>query len=197
MNIRTLFFPELYWDYQCHLIFKLLYKFQSEHCSANFCQPNFSRWNTIYFSHYHWFVLFGFNQFLCVIKVIFFFPPQCSTCIRSSPHCTDKYYRTTWTYQERNPLHIIHSDSLKHGLSVSNLFKYSLVSLNVKMHTYCYCWTHKAYRAHLKGSYTTALLLPLGTLISAAFPPLKTQENLYMQMREGSMHTHKQAHIPL
>lgn len=44
------------------------------------------------------------------------------------------------------------------------------------MHTYCYRWTHKACRAALKGWYTATLLLPLGTLNSVAFPPLKTEE---------------------
>lgn len=61
-------------------------------------------------------------------------------------------------------MHIIHSDSLKHALSVCNLFKYSLVSLNVEMHTYCYRQTHKACRAGLKGWYTAALLIPVGML---------------------------------
>lgn len=96
----------------------------------------------------------------------------------SSPslHFTHTEYRNSWTYQKGNPLHIIHSDSLNHGLSVCNLFKYSLVSLNVEMHTYCYRWTHKACRAGLEGWYTAALLLPLGILCSVAYPPLKTEE---------------------
>lgn len=95
-------------------------------------------------------------------------------------------------------MHIIHSDSLKHGLSVCNLFKYSLVSLNVEMHTYCYRRTHKACRAGLKGWYTAALLLPLGILSSVAYPPLKTEETFTYKCESAcaSQHTHrsKQTH---
>lgn len=94
-------------------------------------------------------------------------------------------------------MHIIHSDSLKHGLSVCNLFKYSLVSLNVEMHTYCYRRTHKACRAGLRGWYTAALLLPLGMLDSVAFPPLKTEDNFTCKCASvcagKQKHTAKQA----
>lgn len=89
-------------------------------------------------------------------------------------------------------MHIIHSDSLKHGLSVCNLFKYSLVSSNVEMHTYCYRWTHKACRAALKGWYTAALLLPPVTLNSVALPPLKTDETFTCKCAKQT-HTGKQA----
>lgn len=98
-----------------------------------------------------------------------------------------KCYRTNRTHQGRNPSHIIHSDSLKHALSVCNLFKYSLVSSNVEMHTYCYRRTQKACRVALKGWYAAVLSLPLGMLNSIAFPPLKTEET-------PKMYAHAQTH---
>lgn len=93
-------------------------------------------------------------------------------------------------------MHIIHSDSLKHSLSVYNLFRYSLVSLNVEMHTYCYRRTHKACRAGLRGWYTAALLFPLGMLSSVAFPPLKTEETLTCKCASGCKQTHTAKQAP-
>lgn len=118
---------------------------------------------------------------------------MCPLFILNKKNKINKSYRTSWTYQEWNPLHIIHSDSQKQGLSVSNLFKYSLVSLNVGMHTYCYRRTQKACRAGLKGWYTAALLLPLGMLCFVAVLPLKAAEETFL-CKCASAHARKQTH---
>lgn len=74
---------------------------------------------------------------------------------------------------------------LKHGLSVCNLFKYSLFSLNVEMHTYCYRRTHKTCRAGLKG-----------ILHSAAFPPLKTEGTFRCKCASVCKQTHNRLTLP-
>ena len=105
-----------------------------------------------------------------------------------------KWYRTSWTYQGRNPSHIIHSDSPKHGLSVCNLFKYSLASLNVEMHTYCYRRTHKACRAGLKGPVCRGSFAPSRYTRLSCTSPFEDRRRLYMQIACARKQTHTHTH---
>lgn len=99
--------------------------------------------------------------------------------------------KKVWKRQNlfRNASHIIHSSSVKLNLSVSKSFEYSLISLKVGMHAYCYCWLHKACRKGLKGCYTAPplLLLPRSAL---SFPPFAGKKNLCMQTGSMKNQTH-------